>query len=83
MHDVIFEINDPQIELTEEFLIVLRSQIEPLEELVHSMNNQMDKGDAPKPKKMVADGLEAELEGDLLEDNLLEEDLLAEPVLLP
>jgi hypothetical protein len=80
MADVIEEINDPYIEKTPEFLIALKEQIEPLQELLGSLTD--DAGNAfpkPKPKAGVADDLKAEL----MDDANLDADLMAEPVLQP
>lgn len=79
MEDIIDEINDPQIELTQEFLLVLKEQIEPLEELVDSIDDHLIEADLPKRDGGVADELQSELMG----DEALEEDLMAEPALLP
>ncbi|WP_157593984.1 hypothetical protein [Rubripirellula obstinata] len=83
MEDIIDEINDSQIELTQEFLLVLKEQIEPLEELVDSIDDHLVEVDAPKRDGGVADELQSELMGDDALEEALEEDLMAEPAMLP
>ena len=79
MQDVLYDINDSQIAATSEFLIVLKTQIEPLQELVESIDHRGAEVKAPVLKEPAVDALEAELS----EDKLLEADLMAEPVLQP
>jgi hypothetical protein len=78
MEDVIDEINDPQIESVQEFLLVLKEQILPLEELVDSIDDHLVELDAPMRDGGVEDDLQAELMG----DKELEKDLMAEPAIL-